>query len=69
MNNIENPLSEYQPTSKEAMINFGIDISREVLEKYSLKRFGRLPQSHAEMTSARDSKIIEETRRFMRNDR
>jgi hypothetical protein len=68
MNNIDNPLSEYQPTSKEAMINFGIDISREVLEKYSLKRFGRLPQSHAEMTSARDSKIIEETRRFMRND-
>lgn len=38
MNNIDNPLSEYQPTSKEAMINFGIDISREVLEKYSLCR-------------------------------
>ena len=31
--NIDNPLSEYQPPSKEAMINFGIDISREVVEK------------------------------------
>ena len=69
MNNIDNPLSEYQPKSKEAMINFGIDISREVVEKYALEKFGRLPQSHAEMTSARDSKIIEETRIFMRNDR
>lgn len=68
MNNIDNPLSEYQPTSKEVMINFGIDISREVVEKYALEKFGRLPQSHIEMTSARDSKIIEETRRFMRND-
>lgn len=68
MNNIDNPLSEYQPTSKEVMINFGIDISREVVEKHALEKFGRLPQSHIEMTSARDSKIIEETRRFMRND-
>lgn len=68
MNKIDNPLSEYQPTSKEVMINFGIDISREVVEKYALEKFGRLPQSHIEMTSARDSKIIEETRRFMRND-
>lgn len=68
MNNIDNPLSEYQPTSKEVMINFGIDISREVVEKYALEKFGRLPQSNIEMTSARDSKIIEETRRFMRND-
>ena len=68
MNNIDNPLSEYQPPSKEALRNFGIDISREVVEKYALEKFGRLPQSHIEMTSARDSKIIEETRRFMRND-
>lgn len=68
MNNIGNPLSEYQPPSKEAMINFGIDISREVVEKYALKKFGRLPQSHIEMTSARDSKIVEETRRFIGNE-
>lgn len=68
MNNIDNPLSEYQPPSKEAMINFGIDISREVVEKYALKKFGRLPQSHIEMTFARDPKIIEETRRFISNE-
>ena len=69
MNNIDNPLSEYQPPSKETIINFGIDISREEVEKYALEKFGRLPQSHIEMDFARDSKIVEETRRFMRNDR
>ena len=68
MNNIDNPLSEYQPPSKEVLRNFGIDISREAVEKYALEKFGRLPQNHIEMTSARDSKIIEETRRFMRNE-
>lgn len=68
MNNIDNPLSGYQSPPEEAMINFGIDISKEVVEKYALEKFGRLPQSHIEMTSARGSKIIEETRRFMRNE-
>lgn len=68
MSNIDNSLSEYQPPSKEALRNFGIDISREAVEKYALEKFGRLPQSHIEMTSARDSKIVEETRRIMRNE-
>ena len=68
MNNIDNPLSEYHPPSKEALRNFGIDISKEAVEKYALKKFGRLPQSHIEMTSARDSKIVEEARRFMKNE-
>lgn len=68
MNDIDNPLSEYQPPSKEALRNFGIDISKEAVEKYALKKFGRLPQSHIEMTSARDSKIMEEARKFMRNE-
>ena len=62
MNNIDNPLSGYQSPPKEAMINFGIDISKEAVEKYALEEFGRLPQSHVEMTSARDFKLIEETR-------
>ena len=53
---------------KEALRNFDIDISKEAVEKYALKKFGRLPQSHIEMTSARDSKIVEETRRFMKNE-
>ena len=68
MNNIDNPLSEHQSPPKEALRNFGIDISREAVEKYALEKFGRLPQSHIEMTSARGSKIIEETRRFIRNE-
>lgn len=68
MNDIDNPLSAYQSPPEEALRNFGIDISREVVEKYALENFGRLPQSHIEMTSARGSKIIEETRRFMSNE-
>lgn len=65
MNNIDNPLSEYQSPPEEALRNFGIDISKDVAEKYALKKFGRLPRSHIEMNFARDSKIIEETRRFI----
>lgn len=68
MNNIDNHLSDYQSPPKEALINFGIDISKEAVEKYALKKFGRLPQSHIEMNFARDSKIVEETRRFIRNE-
>lgn len=68
MNNIDNPLSGYQSPPEKALKNFGIEISKEVVEKYALEKFGRLPQNHIEMTSARDSKIIEETRKFMRNE-
>lgn len=68
MSNIDNPLSEYQPPSKEALRNFGIDISKEAVEKYALKKFGRLPQSHIETNFAICSKITEETRRFMKNE-
>lgn len=63
----------YEPEWKtaykqEPLINFGIDISKEAVEKYALEKFGRLPQSHIEMTFARDSKIVEETRGFMNNE-
>lgn len=68
MNDIDDPLSEYQPPSKEALRNFGIDISKEAVEKYALKKFGRLPQSHVETNFAICSKITEETRRFMKNE-
>lgn len=57
MFNIDNPLSEYQPPSKEALRNFGIDISREEVEKYALEKFDRLPQSRIELNSASDSNI------------
>ena len=69
MDNIDNPLSDYQPPSEEAMVNYGIDISKEAVEKYALEKFGRLPQSRSEMTRTMESKIIEETRRFMSNGR
>ena len=69
MNNIDNPLSDYQPPSEEAMVNYGIDISKEAVEKYALEKFGSLPQSRSEMTRTMESKIIEETRRFMSNGR
>lgn len=68
MNNINNPLSEYQSPPREALRDFGIDISKEAVERYALEKFGRLPQSHIEMTSVRDSKIIEEARRFISNE-
>ena len=68
MNNINDPLSEYQSPPKEALRNFGIDISREAVEKYALEKFGRLPQNHIEMNFARDSKIVEGARRSMRNE-
>lgn len=68
MNNIDNPLSGYQPPPEEALKNFGIEVSKEVVEKYALEKFGRLPQSHVEMNFARDSKIVEETRRFISNE-
>ncbi len=68
MNDIDNPLSGYQSPPEEALRNFGIDISREVVEKYALEKFGRLPQNHIEMNFARDSKMVEETRRFMSNE-
>ena len=69
MNNIDNPLSDYQPPSEEAMVNYGIDISKEAVEKYALEKFGRLPQSRSEMTRTMESKIFEETRRIMSNGR
>lgn len=68
MNKIDNPLSEHQSPPKEALINFDIDISKEAVEKYALKKFGRLPQSHVETNFAICSKITEETRRFMKNE-
>nr|DAR37153.1 MAG TPA: RNA polymerase sigma-54 factor [Caudoviricetes sp.]DAR39071.1 MAG TPA: RNA polymerase sigma-54 factor [Caudoviricetes sp.] len=68
MNNIDNPLSGYQTPPEEALKNFGIEISKEVVEKYALEEFGRLPQNHIETIPTGCSKIIEETRRFIGNE-
>ena len=56
MNNIDNPLSWYQSPPKEALINFGIDVSKEAVDKYALENFGRIPQSFIERDFARNCK-------------
>nr|DAP20091.1 MAG TPA: hypothetical protein [Caudoviricetes sp.] len=58
-------LTKYQP-QKEALRNYGIDISKEVVEKYVLENLGRIPQNQIERDSARDCKIIEESRRIVK---
>lgn len=59
-----NGLKDYQPQT-EALQNFGIDVSREAVEKYALEKFGRIPQNQIERDSARDCKVMEESRRIM----
>lgn len=66
MNNIDNPLSGYQSPPKEALINFGIDVSKEALDKYALENFGRIPQSFIERNFARNCKVMEESRRIVK---
>lgn len=66
MNNIDNPLSGYQSPPKEALINFGIDVSKEALDKYALENFGRIPQSFIERDFARNCKVMEESRRIVK---
>lgn len=66
MNNINNPLSGYQSPPKEALINFGIDVSKEAVDKYALENFGRIPQSFIERDFARNCKVMEESRRIVK---
>nr|DAE32725.1 MAG TPA: RNA polymerase sigma-54 factor [virus sp. ctFlR8] len=66
MNNIDNPLSGYQLPPKEALINFGIDVSKEAVDKYALENFGRIPQSFIERDFARNCKVMEESRRIVK---
>lgn len=66
MNNIDNPLSGYQSPPKEALINFGIDVSKEAVDKYALENFGRIPQSFIERDFARNCKVMEESRKIVK---
>ena len=66
MNNIDNPLSGYQSPPKEALINFGIDVSKEAVDKHALENFGRIPQSFIERDFARNCKVMEESRRIVK---
>ena len=58
-------LSDYQPQT-EALRNFGIDVSREAVDKYALENFGRIPQSFIERDFARNCKVMEESRRIVK---
>ena len=61
--------AEINENEKSMFLKKVYRISGLLVRKYALEKFGRLPQSHIEMDFARDSKIVEETRRFIRNDR
>lgn len=58
-------LSDYQPQT-EALRNFGIDVSKEAVDKYALENFGRIPQSFIEIDFARNCKVMEESRRIVK---
>lgn len=67
MNNIDNPLSEYQPPSKEALRNFGIDISVDAVNEYAKSILGRYPKNNYEFSRALETKILEETKSLANN--
>ena len=60
-----NKLKDYQPQT-EALRNFGIDVSKKAVEKYTLENFGRIPQSFIERDFARNCKVMEESRRIVK---
>ena len=41
---------------------FGVDISQNAVERYAETHFGRKPRNHQEFCSAREAKIIEESK-------
>lgn len=57
--------SDYEP-QKESLRNFGIDISKEAVDKYALEKFGRIPQNFIERDFARNCKVMEESRRIVK---
>lgn len=42
--------------------SFGVDISKNAVEQYAETHFGRKPQNYLEFCSAREAKIIEESK-------
>ena len=43
-------------------IIFGVDISKNAVERYAETHFGRKPRNYQEFCSARNAKIIEESK-------
>jgi hypothetical protein len=60
-----NGLKDYQPQT-ESLRNFGIDVSKEAVDKYALENFGIIPQSFIERDFARNCKVMEESRRIVK---
>ena len=58
-------LSDYQPQT-ESLRNFGIDVSREAVDKYALENFGRIPQNFIERDFARNCKVMEEIKKIVK---
>lgn len=58
-------LSDYQ-LQTESLRNFGIDVSREAVDKYALENFERIPQNFIERDFARNCKVMEESRRIVK---
>ena len=47
---------------KSAETSFGVDISQNAVERYAETHLGRKPRNHQEFCSAREAKIIEESK-------
>ena len=48
--------------NKPVETSFGVDISKNAVERYAETHFGRKPRNHQEFCSARNAKIIEESK-------
>lgn len=57
-------MNNYKPQG-ETLRNFGVDISREAIEKYALEKFGRVPETQAE----RDCVIVDKCKSEIRSVR
>lgn len=58
-------LSDYQPQT-EALRNFGIDVSKEEVDKYALENFERIHQNQIDRDSVIVCKVMEESRRIVK---
>ena len=48
--------------NKPVETSFGVDISKNAVEQYAETHLGRKPRNHQEFCSARNAKIIEESK-------
>ena len=48
--------------NKPVETSFGVDVSQNAVERYAETHLGRKPRNHQEFCSAREAKIIEESK-------